>query len=103
MNNILEIDGKKYRIKETFRAIMEYEKSQSKQSVETLEDQIKIFYYILKNANRKKNEELGTMRFTMGFEGFLDILDEDMTLIENLTKATAGEEQSTPEDEDKKK
>lgn len=84
MEKTIEINGRKYRVKQTFRAVLDYEKNQKKQTVETLEDQVKMLFYTLKNANRKKTEDYD--RFTMAYEAFLDVLDEDDTMFKVLTE-----------------
>ena len=83
MEKTIKINGKTYRIKETLRAILDYENNQKKQTVDSLSDQIKMLFYVLKNANRKKTEEFD--KFTIGYEAFLDALDEDMELFTSLT------------------
>ncbi|MBK3516709.1 hypothetical protein [Carboxylicivirga marina] len=83
MEKTIKINGKTYRIKETLRAILDYENNQKKQTVDSLSDQIKMLFYVLKNANRKKTDEFD--KFTIGYEAFLDALDEDMELFTSLT------------------
>ena len=99
MDKIIKINNRNYRIKRTLRAVLDYEIENKKQTVDTLNDNIKMFYFILKNANRKKTDEYD--RFTLGYEAFLDALDEDETILNALTEGI--EPEPEPEPEDKKK
>ncbi len=92
MEKTITINGKIYRLKRTLRAVLDYEKDKGKQVIETLSDQIKMFYYLLKNANRKKTDDCD--KFTMGYEAFLDALDDDMDLF-----TTFQEQEEEPENE----
>ncbi|WP_430813131.1 hypothetical protein [Carboxylicivirga sp. RSCT41] len=101
---LIELNGKKYNLKSTMRAILDYEEEMKKTTVESMKEQMKMFYFILKNGNRKKTDE--TEKFTIGYEAFLDILDDDMSLFETIAEATAEESDDTIEeatDTDKKK
>ncbi len=93
----IKIKGKKYQVKKTLRAVLDYEKDLNKNTIDSLGDQIKMFFYLLKNANRKKTDDYD--KFTIGYEAFLDALDED----ESLYNAYSGGQEIVTEEQPKKK
>ena len=67
---IIELEGKQYALKQSFHALMEFEKVSGKDAFEvtaSMKDTVMMFFAMLKAANR--------MTFNYSFDQFLDILD----------------------------
>ncbi|WP_430815207.1 hypothetical protein [Carboxylicivirga sp. RSCT41] len=97
----ITIKGRQYEVKETFRAIFDFEEKYKKLTPELLKEQFEFLYFILKNANRKDKED--TVKFKMTFDQFIDVLEEDKEIFNTLNDALAPDVPESTEDGESEK
>lgn len=94
----IEISGRQYTVKQSFRALMLFEEMTNKsvnQINESVNDLLKLFYCILKGNN------LLTFEYT--FDNFIDIIDEHPEAFQHFNDYLATQAKGQPEQTAQKK
>jgi len=99
MNTELEItiNGKKYKVKQSFRALLYFEEMTGKSHErieENMTDVMTLFYCILKGANKE---------FSFSFYDFVDVIDANPSVFEDFTNYLTGLAKSTTKGPETKK
>jgi hypothetical protein len=86
-NNIVVINGKEYKVKQTMRSIMLFEemtgKSIGSMDAGKINDVLVMLYCTLKACNKAEFENID-------FDAFVDMVDENPAIIQDMSEAIAG-------------
>jgi hypothetical protein len=84
MKNVVVIDGKEYKVKQTMRSIMLFEemtgKSVGSMDASKIGDVMMMLYCTLKACNKADFENVD-------FDSFVDMVDDNPSIVEEISKA----------------